>query len=52
LKEAFGEPVDVPESERYSDIGTEETFLIRGVDNETAVMTDSEIEATYTKLIS
>ncbi len=44
LKLAFGEPVSVPENERYNDIGDEDTYLIRGLDNQAAVISASQME--------
>jgi carbamoyl-phosphate synthase large subunit len=51
LRLAFGEPVSIPEADRFSDIGTEETFLVRELDNEPSVMTVQEIESLYTSLL-
>ena len=47
LSLAFGEQVDVSEAERYGDIGSEETLLVRELDNEPAIMTRLEIEDNY-----
>ncbi len=44
LKLAFNEPVNIPESERYNDIGDDETYLIRGLDNLAGVITKNELE--------
>jgi predicted ATP-grasp superfamily ATP-dependent carboligase len=47
LRLAFGAPVDIPGDERFDDIGNDETFLVRELDNEPAVLTESHIEASY-----
>jgi carbamoyl-phosphate synthase large subunit len=47
LRLAFGEPAAVPEGERLDDIGDEETFLVRELDGEPAVLTRAQIEASY-----
>jgi len=51
LKLAFNEPVEIPASERYDDIGSEETYLIRGIDNEPGVISRSALEASYISLV-
>ena len=50
LKLALGEPVSVPESERYNDIGDEDYYLIRGLDNLAGVMSGSELENSFIDL--
>jgi len=47
LRLAFGGLVDIPEGERFDDIGSDETFLVRELDNEPAVLTGAQIEASY-----
>jgi carbamoyl-phosphate synthase large subunit len=47
LRVAFGEPVIVPDEDRYDDIGTEDTFLVRELDHEPAVLTRADIESRY-----
>jgi len=47
LRLAFGEAVDVPAAERLDDVGTDDTFLVRELDHEPAVLTRAEIEASF-----
>jgi predicted ATP-grasp superfamily ATP-dependent carboligase len=47
---AFGENVVIEDRERYGDIGSEETFLVRELDNEPAVLTGEQIEGNYTSV--
>lgn len=42
---AFGREVEVGERERFGDIGDEETYLVRELDCEPAILTRAEIEA-------
>ncbi|MBW2172263.1 MAG: hypothetical protein JRF69_09845 [Deltaproteobacteria bacterium] len=51
LRLAFGEDVDVHVNERFSDVGSHETFLVREIDNEPAVLTADEIESSYISLL-
>lgn len=44
---AFGECPEVGPGERFGDIGPEETYLVREVDNEPAVLTAAEIRSRY-----
>ena len=52
LKLAFNEPVNIAESERYNDIGNDETYLIRGLDNEAGVITKTEMEKGFISLVN
>lgn len=47
---AFGEAVDVPPSDRFDDIGKEETFLLRELDALPVVRTRGEIDGGYSRL--
>jgi len=51
LRLALNETVEIPEKDRYSDIGDEELYLIRGVDNEPGVISASELEKKYFSLL-
>jgi carbamoyl-phosphate synthase large subunit len=51
LRLAFGEDVAVHVNERFSDVGSDETFLVREIDNEPMVMTTDEIESSYISLL-
>ena len=48
---AFGEEVHIPPSERFSDIGEEETLLVRELDQEPAVLTAAEVEKRHVSLL-
>ncbi len=47
LRLALGEPVTVPSDERYDDIGPDETFLVRELDHEPAVLSKAAIDGSY-----
>jgi carbamoyl-phosphate synthase large subunit len=51
IRLSFGETVAVHDSERFSDIGTEETFLVRELDNEPSVHTAGQIEEKYVSIL-
>lgn len=51
LKLAFGEDVMVEEAEQLGDIGSEETFLVRELDNEPTVVSSTYIETNYISLV-
>ena len=48
---AFGDETRVAVNERFSDIGESETFLVREVDNEPAVLSAEDIAKSYTSLL-
>jgi len=47
---AFGELPEIAPQERFGDIGSEETYLVREVDNEPEVLTAEEIRSRYEDL--
>ena len=51
IRMAFGEDVNVEESSRYNDIGSEDTYLIRELDNEPGVMTKTQLENSFISLL-
>jgi carbamoyl-phosphate synthase large subunit len=51
LRLAFDEDVTIPAEERYDDIGDENTFLIRGLDNPAGVITESDLNARLISLV-
>lgn len=51
LKLAFGEDFQVDEKARYGDIGDEETFLIRELDNDPEVLSATEMRQRYISLL-
>jgi carbamoyl-phosphate synthase large subunit len=50
LRLALGEDPGVAPTERFGDIGSDETYLVREVDNEPKVLTASEIRSRYEKI--
>ena len=44
---AFGELPEIAPQERFGDIGSEETYLVREVDNEPEVLTADQIRSRY-----
>jgi carbamoyl-phosphate synthase large subunit len=44
---AFGESPEVSPEERFGDIGSEVTYLIREIDNEPEVLTENELQSRY-----
>ena len=44
---AFGELPEIASQERFGDIGSEETYLVREVDNEPEVLTADQIRSRY-----
>ncbi len=51
LKLAFGDPITVGEHERFSDIGSDETFLLRELDNEPLVISAKQMKENYISLM-
>jgi len=51
LKLAFNEPVYIQEAERYNDIGDEEYYLIRGLDNPPAIISANEMKKNIINLV-
>jgi hypothetical protein len=47
LRLAFGELPEIAPQERFGDIGSEETYLVREVDNEPKVLTADQIRSRY-----
>jgi hypothetical protein len=47
LRLAFGERPEVSPEERFGDIGSEETYLIREIDNEPEILTAGQIRSRY-----
>ena len=47
LRLAFDESPDVSPEERFGDIGSEVTYLIREIDNEPEVLTEDELRSRY-----
>ena len=47
LRLAFGELPEIAPQERFGDIGSEETYLVREVDNEPEVLTADQIRSRY-----
>ena len=47
---AFGELPEIAPQERFGDIGSEETYLVREVDNEPEVLTADQIRSRYEDL--
>ena len=50
LRLAFGELPEIAPQERFGDIGSEETYLVREVDNEPEVLTADQIRSRYEDL--
>jgi carbamoyl-phosphate synthase large subunit len=47
LRLAFGERPEIPSEARFGDIGSEETYLIREIDNEPEILTEAQIRSRY-----
>lgn len=50
LRLALGERPEIAPGERFGDIGPEETYLVREIDNEPEVLTAAEIRSRYIEL--
>lgn len=51
LRLAFDEEVIIPKDAQYDDIGTEDTYLIRGLDNPAGMITESDLNARLISLV-
>jgi hypothetical protein len=52
LRLAFGETVTINDDERFTDICTLETFLVRELDNEPSVFISEQIDQNYISIYS
>ena len=49
---ALGQLPKIPVEKRFGDIGTEETFLVREIDNEPETITADQLRSRYCELTS
>ena len=51
LRLAFGETITIDPDERFTDIGEQETFLVRELDNEPSVFTGEQVDQNYISVL-